>query len=67
MISDSEFEEIVSGAWNRRRVITMSIINNARTPEQIMAVARSIGEGEYGDDELVLQLLADYWAEEPEN
>ena len=62
-LSEEEFEEVVSGAWNRRRVICQAILNGARTPEQIMAVAASIGERDYGNDPLVLQILDDYWAE----
>lgn len=61
-LSEEEFEEVVSGAWNRRRVICQAILNGAKTPEQIMAVAKSIGEGAYGADPLVLQILNDYWA-----
>ncbi|RYQ23577.1 hypothetical protein PG2029B_1710 [Bifidobacterium pseudolongum subsp. globosum] len=63
-LSEEEFEEVVSGAWNRKRVICQAILNEAKTPEQIMAVAVSIGERDYGDDELVLQVLSDYWAED---
>lgn len=63
-LSEEEFEEVVSGAWNRKRVICQAILNEARTPEQIMAVAVSLGERNYGDDDLVLQILSDYWAEE---
>lgn len=63
-LTEKEFEELVSGAWNRKRVICQAILNEARTPEQIMAVAVSIGERDYGDDPLVLQILSDYWAEE---
>ena len=62
-LTEEEFEEMVSGAWNRRRVICQAILNGAKTPEQIMAVAKSIGEGDYGNDDLVLQILSDYWAE----
>lgn len=62
-LTEEEFEEMVSGAWNRRRVICQAILNGAKTPEQIMAVAKSIGEGAYGNDPLVLQILSDYWAE----
>ena len=62
-LSEEEFEEVVSGAWNRRRVICQCILNGARTPDQIMSVAKSIGEGAYGNDDLVLQILSDYWAE----
>lgn len=63
-LTEEEFEEVVSGAWNRKRVICQAILNEARTPEQIMAVAVSLGERDYGDDDLVLQILSDYWAED---
>lgn len=53
-----ELESVVTG---RRRVIAMSILKGARTPEEIMAVARSLGEGAYGGDAVVLQILSDYW------
>lgn len=63
-LSEEEFEEMVSGAWNRKRVICQAILNEAKTPEQIMAVAVSLGERDYGDDPLILQILSDYWAED---
>lgn len=62
-LSEEEFEEVVSGAWNRKRVICQAILNEAKTPEAIMAVAVSIGERDYGNDDLVLQILSDYWAD----
>ena len=54
-----EFNDVVTG---RRRVIAMSILKGARTPEQVMAVATSIGDGAYGGDDVVLKVLDDYWA-----
>lgn len=63
-LSEEEFEEVVFGAWNRKRVICQCILNEAKTPEQIMAVAVSLGERDYGNDDLVLQILSDYWAED---
>ena len=64
LLSEEEFEEVTGGAFARSRVVTMSILNNARTPAEIMAVAKSIGDERYGNDSLVLQILDDYWAEE---
>lgn len=57
-MKELEFDEVVTG---RRRVIAMSILKGARTPEEIMSVAASIGEGAYGTDDVVLQILSDYW------
>ena len=39
----------------------MSILKGAKTPEEIMAVARSLGEGTLGNDPIILQILSDYW------
>ncbi|RYQ36197.1 hypothetical protein PG2001B_1733 [Bifidobacterium pseudolongum subsp. globosum] len=64
LLSEEEFEEVTGGAFARRRVVAMSILKGARTPAEIMAVAKSIGDERYGNDSLVLQILDDYWAEE---
>lgn len=66
LLSEEEFEEVTGGAFARSRVVSMSILNGARTPAEIMAVARSIGDERYGADPIVFQVLGDYWAEEPE-
>lgn len=63
MKKEFEFDEVVTG---RKRVIAMSILQGAKTPEQVMAVATSIGEGAYGGDAVVLKVLADYWAADAE-
>ena len=62
-LTEEEFEEMVSGAWNRRRVICQAILNGARTPEAIQTVADSIGDSDYGSDPIVLRAVSDYWAE----
>ena len=62
VMKNHESEELESVVTGRRRVIAMSILKGARTPEEIMAVARSLGEGAYGGDDVVLQILSDYWA-----
>lgn len=62
MKNHSESEDLESVVTGRKRVIAMSILNGARTPEQVMAVATSIGEGTLGNDPIILQVLADYWA-----
>lgn len=59
VMKNQELESVVNG---RKRVIAMSILKGAKTPEQIMAVATSIGDGAYGVDDVVLKVLADYWA-----
>lgn len=59
MKKEFEFNDVVTG---RRRVIAMSILKGARTPEEIMEVATSIGDGSYGGDAVVLKVMADYWA-----
>ena len=64
MVKKTEDEELDAVIWNRRRVITMSILQEARTPEQIAAVAKSLGEADYSADPVVLKVLADYWAGE---
>lgn len=64
LLSEEEFETVTGGAFARRRVVAMSILKGARTPAEIMAVAKSIGDERYGNDSLVLQILDDYWAEE---
>ena len=55
------------GEWNaivaRKRVICMSILKKARTPDAIKAVAEELGEPEYSTDEIVLEALSNYWAE----
>ena len=61
MKNHSESEEFESVTVARRRVIAMSILQGAKTPEEIMSVAASIGEGAYGTDDVVLQILSDYW------
>lgn len=58
----TESEELESVVTGRRRIIAMSILKGAKTPEEIAAVARSLGEGAYGGDDVVLQILSDYWA-----
>ena len=63
-LSDKDFREMLDGTWSRRSVIETCIVNGAKTPDTIRAVAKSIGEEEYGDDPLVLQVLNNYWAEE---
>lgn len=55
--------EVVTG---RKRVIAMSILQGAKTPEEIAAVARSIGEGTLGNDAIVLKVMSDYWAADAE-
>ena len=62
VMKNHESEELESVVTARRRVIAMSILKGARTHEQVMAVATSIGEGAYGGDDVVLKVLADYWA-----
>lgn len=59
MKKEFEFDEVVTG---RKRVIAMSILQGAKTPEEIAAVASSIGDGTYGNDPIILQVLSDYWA-----
>ena len=59
-----ESEELESVVTGRRRVIAMSILKGAKTPEQVMVVATSIGEGTLGNDPIILQILSDYWAAE---
>lgn len=53
--------------WNaivaRKRVICQAILNEAKTPEAIMAVAVSIGDSDYGSDPIVLRAVSEYWAE----
>ena len=61
-MKNHESEDLESVVTGRRRVIAMSILKGARTPEEIAAVARSLGEGAYGGDDVVLQILSDYWA-----
>ena len=58
-MKEFEFDEVVTG---RKRVIAMSILQGAKTPEEIAAVARSLGEGTLGGDDVVLKILDDYWA-----
>ena len=62
VMKNHESEELESVVTGRRRVIAMSILKGAKTPEQVMAVATSIGEGAYGGDDVVLKILDDYWA-----
>lgn len=57
--SPEELESVVTG---RKRVIAMSILKGAKTPEEIMSVARSLGEGTLGNDAIVRVILSDYWA-----
>lgn len=64
MKNHSESEEFESVTVARRRVIAMSILQGAKTPAQIAAVASSIGDGTYGNDPIILQVLNDYWASE---
>ena len=64
MKNHSESEEFESVTVARRRVIAMSILHDAQTPEEIAAVARRIGEGTLGNDPIILQVLSDYWASE---
>lgn len=47
----------------RKRVICQAILNEAKTPEAIMAVAVSIGDSDYGSDPIVMRALNDYWSE----
>lgn len=53
--------------WNaivaRKRVVCQAILNGAKTPSEIQAVADSIGDSDYGADEIVLRAVSDYWAE----
>lgn len=58
-MKEFEFDEVVTG---RKRVIAMSILKGAKTPEEIAAVARSLGEGNLGNDAIVRVILSDYWA-----
>lgn len=64
MKNHSESEEFESVTVARRRVIAMSILHGAKTQAQIAAVASSIGNGTYGNDPIILQVLNDYWASE---
>ena len=64
MKNHSESEELESVVTGRRRVIAMSILQGAKTPEEIAAVARRLGDGTLGNDPIILQVLADYWASE---
>lgn len=59
-----EFDDVVTG---RKRVIAMSILHDAQTPEEIAAVAMSLGEGTLGNDPIILQILSDYWDVESQN
>lgn len=63
-LSEKDFREMLDGTWSRRSVIEACIINEAKSIAAIRAVAKSIGEEEYGDDPLVLQALSDYWKTE---
>lgn len=58
---ESEEEELESVVTGRKRVIAMSILKGARTPEEIAAVARSLGDETCGNDPIILQILSDYW------
>lgn len=62
-----EDEWDVMGEWNaivaRKRVICMSILKKARTPDAIKAVAEELGDGAFGSDPVVLRAVSDYWAE----
>ena len=62
VMKNHESEELESVVTGRRRVIAMSILKGAKTPEQIRKVAASIGDGAYGGDDVVLKVLDDYWA-----
>ena len=60
-MKNHESEELESVVTGRRRIIAMSILKGAKTPEEIAAVARSLGEGTLGNDPIILQILSDYW------
>lgn len=62
VMKNHESEELESVVTGRRRIIAMSILKGAKTPEEIMAVARSLGEGTLGNDAIVRVILSDYWA-----
>ena len=64
VMKNHESEELESVVTGRKRVIAMSILKGARTPEEIAAVARSLGDETYGNDPIILHVLADYWASE---
>lgn len=64
VMKNHESEALESVVTGRKRVIAMSILKGARTPEEIAAVARSLGDETYGNDPIILQVLADYWAAE---
>ena len=61
VMKNHESEELESVVTGRRRIIAMSILKGAKTPEEIAAVARSLGEGTLGNDPIILQILSDYW------
>lgn len=65
-MKNHESEDLESVVTGRRRIIAMSILKGAKTPEEIAAVARSLGEGTLGNDAIVRRILSDYWAADAE-